>query len=101
MLASSFTDYLKSMHSTIAPQVYCLILYSKEADKFYVGHTCDEMTSRLQKHNSNHKGFTGRSKDWVVVYSEIYSNKSEAYARERKVKKWKSRVKIEGLVRGG
>jgi len=25
MLASSFTDYLKSMHSTIAPQVYCLI----------------------------------------------------------------------------
>jgi putative endonuclease len=54
------------------------ILYSANANKFYVGYTGDELSSRLQKHNSNHKGFTGKYTDWVLVYSEAFETKAEA-----------------------
>ncbi|WP_338063644.1 GIY-YIG nuclease family protein [Algoriphagus faecimaris] len=40
-----------------------------------------------------HIKITSRAKDWRLVYSEVYSNKSEAYARERLVKSWKSKKK--------
>jgi putative endonuclease len=74
------------------------ILYSASRDKYYIGHTEDAIEQRLRKHNTNHKGFTGKSNDWNLVYSEIFENKTLAYAREREVKNWKSRVKIEKLL---
>ncbi len=72
------------------------ILYSTSIDKYYVGHTSD-LVERLKKHNTNHKGFTGNMNDWKVVYSEQYSTKIEAFAREREVKAWKSRQRIIAL----
>ena len=73
------------------------ILYSISIDKFYIGHTHD-VSERLRKHNSNHKGFTGHKNDWEIVYSEEFDTKSEAYFRERQVKAWKSRSKILSLI---
>ena len=75
------------------------ILHSKNLDKYYIGYTGDELSERLRKHNSNHKGFTGRSSDWEVVYSECFELKTDAYAREREIKKWKSRKRVEELIR--
>ncbi|MGM0946546.1 MAG: GIY-YIG nuclease family protein [Bacteroidota bacterium] len=72
---------------------YFYILYSSELDKFYLGHSCDDLEERIGRHLSSHKGYTSRAKDWRLVYSEVYSNKSEAYARERLVKSWKSKKK--------
>jgi putative endonuclease len=46
---------------------------------------------RLRKHNSNHDGYTGKYRDWKVVYKEVFQTKELAYNREREVKKWKSR----------
>ena len=74
------------------------IIYSSAADKFYVGFTGDEMEERLRKHNSNHKGFTGRFKDWQIVYTEIFTTKQDAMLREKEIKSWKSRSKIQNLV---
>ena len=74
------------------------ILYSKAIDKFYIGATCDTIEERLRKHNSHHKGFTGKISDWEVVYQEIFDTKDDAFSREKKVKSWKSRTKIEQLV---
>ena len=76
---------------------YCYILYSKVLDKYYIGHTSD-LESRLKKHLTNHKGFTGIVSDWQIVYFETFENKSEAYARERAIKKRKSRKYIEKLI---
>jgi putative endonuclease len=75
------------------------ILYSSILDKYYIGFTGDDLNERLRKHNSNHKGFTGKIGDWQVVYSEKYETKEKAYARERQVKNWKSRKLIEKLIR--
>ncbi len=62
-------------------------LYSDSIDTYYVGHCTEPMEERLRKHNSNHKGFPGRTSDWRVTYFERYLTKEQAYAREREVKK--------------
>jgi len=77
---------------------HCYILYSATKDKYYVGHTGDAPEVRLRKHNSNHKGFTGRTGDWALVYKEAFNTKSEANERERQIKRWKSRAMIEQLI---
>jgi putative endonuclease len=76
---------------------YFYILSSEQLNKYYIGHT-NNLEERVKKHNTKHKGFTGKANDWKIVYLEIFSSKKEAYAREREVKKWKSKVKIEQLI---
>ena len=77
---------------------YTYILYSETLDKFYIGHTCENLDERLRKHLSNHKGFTAKIKDWKIVYFEILENKSLAYKRELEIKSWKSKTKIKKLI---
>ena len=77
---------------------YVYILYSLTFDKFYIGSTSDTVEKRLHKHNSNHSGFTGRSTDWKLMYKEEYSDKMMALKREKQIKAWKSRKRIEALV---
>jgi putative endonuclease len=76
---------------------YFYVLHSETLDKFYIGHTSN-LEERLRKHNSNHKGFTGKVHDWELVYFEEFSIKEFAYARERQVKKWKSSKRIKELI---
>ncbi|HAA17179.1 MAG TPA: excinuclease ABC subunit C [Cytophagales bacterium] len=64
---------------------FCYILYSESIDKFYIGHTAS-LEERIRKHNTHHKGFTGKANDWIIVYHETFQTKSEAYAREREIK---------------
>ena len=73
------------------------ILYSAFRDKYYIGSTSD-LEKRLAKHNTNHKGFTGKAGDWKVVYAETFDLKAKASKRERQIKSWKSRIAIEKLV---
>ena len=77
---------------------YVYVLYSKLIDKYYVGHTSMELTERLRRHLSSHKGYTGKAKDWEVVYFEYYDDKTKAILREQEIKNWKSRTKIVELI---
>jgi putative endonuclease len=52
---------------------------------------------RLRKHLSNHSGFTAKAKDWKIVLTEQFSNKSDAYKREMEIKSWKSKKRIAQL----
>ena len=63
-----------------------------------MGYTSDLLEERLRKHNTNHKGYTGKTNDWVIVYFDIYESRKEAYARERDIKSKKSRIYIEKLI---
>ncbi|HAN17963.1 MAG: excinuclease ABC subunit C [Bacteroidetes bacterium GWC2_33_15] len=78
-------------------EYYFYILYSAILNKFYIGYTAN-LEERLRKHNSNHKGFTGRNNDWKIVYKESYPTKELAYERERQIKKWKSKIRIQELI---
>jgi putative endonuclease len=53
---------------------YFYIIYSPSIYKYYIGHTA-ELIERLRKHNSNHKGFTGKVNDWAFVYVETFETK--------------------------
>ena len=77
------------------------ILYASDIDKYYIGYTNDEIGKRLRQHLSNHFGFTARSKEWKVVYKEIFENKIDAMKREREIKNWKSKKRIELLLAKG
>ena len=77
---------------------YTYILYSKALDGYYIGFTSGTLQERLRKHNTNHKGYTGRANDWIIAYFETYQTKTEAYERERFIKAKKSRKYIEGLI---
>ncbi len=74
------------------------ILFSKSTDKFYVGYTTMGIDERLRRHLSNHKGFTGRIKDWELFYFEKFPERSEAIKREKEIKRWKSKAKIQLLT---
>lgn len=56
------------------------------------------MVFRLQRHNQKGKGFIGNENDWQLVYNEEFSSKTEAYLREREIKRWKSRKKIIEII---
>ena len=75
------------------------ILYSHKKDRYYIGSTSDEISERLRRHNSNHKGFTGGVGDWQLCYHEEFETITEARYREKQFKKWKSRLRIEELIR--
>ena len=77
---------------------YVYILFSKTHEIYYVGSTSMVLEERLRRHLSAHKGFAARAKDWEIVYQELFTNKSLAILREKEIKKWKSKVKIEALI---
>ena len=76
---------------------FVYILYSLTKDKFYIGFT-SHLEERIIRHNQKSKGFTGHINDWEMMYSESYATKSEALAREKQIKSWKSRSKIQQLI---
>ena len=75
---------------------FVYILFSTTRDRYYVGYTGDFLQERLRKRNSDHKGYSGKVGDWQIVYKESYS--TDAYQREREIKSWKSRKRIEVLI---
>ena len=74
------------------------ILHSEARDKYYIGFTGEILSERIRKHNTNHKGFTGSTGDWKIVFSESYDEKEAAMKREKELKSWKSRIRIEKLI---
>jgi putative endonuclease len=77
------------------------ILFSACLDRFYIGCTAGDLKDRLTKHLATHRGFTGKVKDWVIAYKEVYASKEEAFRRERQLKAWKSKIRIQQLIERG
>ena len=74
------------------------ILFSESKNRYYSGYTSD-IEERLKRHNQKSKGFTGNVNDWQLVYIEKYTSKEEAVQRELKIKSWKSKIKIQELIK--
>ena len=76
------------------------ILYSEKLDKYYIGFSSD-VTDRVIKHNRSNKGFTSTGKPWIMVFSEVFSEKKVAMQREKQLKSWKNRTRLETLIKSG
>ena len=73
------------------------ILYSEIHNRYYVGH-CENMSLRLERHNSKQVPSTKTYIPWVLVYTETYATRQEANCRELYIKRMKSRLFIEKLI---
>ena len=76
------------------------IIYSQSLDKHYIGFSSD-VTDRLRKHNRKSKGFSNLGKPWVLLYSESFLTMKDAMAREKQLKAWKNRKRLEALIKTG
>ena len=76
---------------------YVYIIYSKSADKYYVG-SCQNIEQRINDHLNSRSKYTKMAKDWELKYSESFTTRSESYQREMQIKKMKSRIYIEKLI---
>ena len=76
------------------------ILYSKKIDKYYVG-ACTDLDRRFYEHNLGRSKFTSTGIPWELVYSEEWEDLVLAKQRELKIKKMKSRVYIQEIIRKG
>lgn len=75
---------------------YVYILASKRNGTLYVGVT-NNLARRIDQHhtNNNPRSFTARYHVQLLVYYEIYSYPDEAIHREKNLKAWKRRWKLE------
>lgn len=73
---------------------YCTyILYSLKDKRLYVGCTKD-LEKRIQRHIAGYVLATKHRKPLVLIYKKQYSDKSEAFQRERFLKSlWGAREK--------
>jgi len=72
---------------------FVYVLISKKDGKLYVG--CSKNpTSRLEAHNSGSVASTQRRKPFVLIHTEIFEKKADAFNRERFLKSlWGARTK--------
>jgi len=81
---------------------YCYILYSKKTDGYYVGATHGDVAERVAKHNLQTYGthsYTARADNWEVYFVIECETYSQAVNIERHVKRMKSRLYFENLVK--
>jgi len=74
------------------------ILFSAIKNRYYIGFTSN-LQERIIRHNQKSTGFTGNVNDWRILYTEKYETKEQASQRELQIKSWKSRIKIEELIK--
>jgi len=73
---------------------YVYIMASKKNGTLYIGVTND-LIKRVYEHKTNLvEGFTDKYSIHDLVYFEVFNDAVEAIAREKRVKKWNRKWKI-------
>jgi len=76
-------------------QYYVYILASKRNGTLYTGVTNDLQKRGLQHKNNTIEGFTKKHNVHMLVYFEKHNSITAAIAREKRIKSWKRRWKLE------
>jgi len=76
---------------------FLYILQSDKTGKYYVGIAAD-IDDRVLRHNQNRTHATKGRGPWLLVYFEEHSSRTNAEAREREIKSWKSAKLIRKLI---
>ena len=74
------------------------ILQSERDGSYYIGYTAC-LGERLHRHNEGRSRYTKRKIPWRVIYQEEFLTRSQAIEREKELKRQKSHICIERLVR--
>ena len=79
----------------------CYIIHSSKLNKFYIGATQEDVSSRIEKHNNGTYGkhrFTAKADDWALFLFIPTKDYPQAIRIERKIKSMKSAVYIRELA---
>jgi len=74
---------------------YVYILASKRNGTLYIGVTSNLIKRVWQHRNKIVSGFTAEYDVFMLVYFEEYENSNDAIAREKQLKKWNRKWKLE------
>ncbi len=78
---------------------FVYIIKSKSrTDKIYIGAT-NNLERRIKDHNRGNTKSTKNFIPWQLSYHEEYMSKKEALCREKQLKRWKNRKRIENLIK--
>ncbi|MCG2715502.1 MAG: GIY-YIG nuclease family protein [Candidatus Marinimicrobia bacterium] len=69
---------------------YAYVLYSEKFDRIYIGQT-NNISIRLEKHNSGKVNSTKAYLPWKIIYYEYFQTRSEVMKREKELKSHKGR----------
>ena len=81
---------------------YVYILYSQNADKYYVGSTRIDPAIRLERHLEEYYGklkFTKSANDWRLFFTIDCQSYSQALKIEKHIKQMKSRTYLNNLTK--
>ena len=67
---------------------YAYILKSLDKEWYYIGHTSN-LKNRISIHNSGSEKSTKPYKPFILVHSEEYNTRSEAFKREQQIKRYR------------
>lgn len=70
---------------------------SVSSGSYYIGYTSD-LEKRIKSHNSNRTKSIKNKGPLILVYSEEYETREEAYKRERQLKKYQGGNAFKRLV---
>ena len=75
------------------------IIRSESTGRYYIGFTSN-IADRLKHHNSGASKFTKGKGPWILVYSENFKEKGDAWLRERKIKSYRGGNAFTKLIIG-
>ena len=72
------------------------VLKSEKTGRRYVG-SCENLETRVRRHNLGHSKATRHGVPWTLVHSETFSNRVDATGRERYYKSGRGRDELDQL----
>ena len=72
------------------------VLKSEKTGRRYVG-SCENLETRLRRHNLGHSKATRHGAPWTLVHTEMFCNRTDATRRERYYKSGRGRDELNQL----
>lgn len=68
--------------SKVPKSFFVYVLRSSKTGNRYVG-SCENLEDGLKWHNAGHSSATRHGVPWIMVWSEVFSSKTDAVTKER------------------
>jgi len=76
---------------------YTYIIKSCRTNRYYVGYS-EDVSKRLNQHNAGQNISTKSGIPWKLVYYEKFETRTEAWKRERQIKRYKGGKAFKVLI---
>jgi len=81
--------------------MFVYIIYSLNLNSYYIGYCKDMLDDRIHKHQLGFydSSYTKKASDWVLVWHLKCHNTKQALAIEKHIKRMKSKIYIQNLLK--